>query len=817
MSEVCTHCQSPITHTKLLSPKIPKGLFCCYSCQQVAELLAVEGLEDYYTYLQLAQSQAPKSTLQSTSQKRDYSNPDLLQQIGHWQGAVHTLDLGDGGIHCAACGWLLEKVLIGQEGIESVQANFPKGQLKVRYNSQKTSLTQILKRCQNVGYPLRPLESKTSQKSEAMDRALLARIAVAGFAWMNVMTFAVATYADWISTQVRDFEDIFHIWALLLNLPVILYSATPFYQKAWQGLKQGIIHMDLPVSLGILFSTVASIVLWVQDSVPFFDTAPGVVFFLLWGRWWVQKFEKSLVQKGEWLQQLMPDRLRVKTNQNWTFQSTSELVAGQIVQVQTGEIVPARAKLLFPEMTQLDPKWMTGESRWEKIRVHEEIPSGWIAQESIEILLLEETRTAEFGLLHQAWSDRPESIHSDHSPAEKIVPWFTALILVLAAGAGLQGYLDTGIQEAFLRSAVILILACPCALALARPVSQGLAMDRAKQKGFLLQNPDVLSKIGTCQKVVFDKTGTLTAEHRPIEKWQWLIAENPLLRSAIRLLTEQSGHPVSRSLHQDFAQEASLDICITAIEEIPHIGIRGIVIDPQGKEYPIGLWKSWLSPQELQIAEIDPKQWELCFGSTQEDSPNHWNHWITFCGQGAARFSQREELLAGTREMFQTLHKMGIQTAVLSGDHPERVAKLCQNLGIHEVHGGLSPEAKAKLVQKWRAEGTQIIALGDGFNDGPMLSHVHVAGIAFGGLRALGAKADLLALSGHWRGFGSLLTLHAQSKKAELACYGLSILYNVGAIALAWTGHLAPLIGAIAMPLSSVSVALAAWLVLRKA
>lgn len=797
MQEICSHCASVITHTRLQDPS---GIYCCHSCQTVAELLRSEDLEGNYRHLMELSKTSPRK-LQGTIEHTlsQLLQGDAWKEIGTWKEQVHQVEFSSAQIHCAACGWLLERAL-ALPGIHYVRVDFASGQMEIHYSPEHISLETILRRAQHYGYLLSPLEHGEADPSESMEKALLYRLAVAGFAMMNVATFTFSAYEEHFSS-LQEWTPLMNLWALLLTLPVLFYSATPFYTRAWAGLRAGVLHMDLPVSLGILFSFVASVLLWLGDKPAYFDTASGVVFFLLLGRWWVQRFERGLIRRGEWAAQLLPEKILRILPQGEEIIPPALVQKGDQIRLGSGEMLPFKSTLLGDSPQDFDPQWMTGESRLTRIQPGHSVPSGYLCTSPAVVEVMELYHESDFYQLRKQWRSTTRSTRTHK--AEALVPYFTAAILILALLAAWLGR-HQGWIYAFEQAALVLILSCPCALALARPVSEGLSLGLARKGGYLLRGVETLETLERIDAVVLDKTGTLTAHRRNLESWQW-IQDAPLLRDLIGLCASTSLHPSSRALASELLPQGNLQL-ITS-EAVEHLGAYA-QIQAGPHIHHVWICRAWLEPQDFDSLNLDPSGYDPNYG--------HWDSMALVDGQVVALMRFSEEILPGARQMVQDLQKAGRQVWILSGDRPERVADLAQKVGASHALGALSPFDKAAQIQELKSKGFKVLTAGDGFNDALMLGKSDLAALAYGGARSLGGQAEILALQGNWQGFARLFSLGASRRRAEWAGYSVSLIYNALALGLALSGSLAPLIGAVAMPLSSMSVGLITWLFLRK-
>lgn len=814
-TEACSHCGDKITHTRIESSG---NIYCCEGCESVAEFLSTEGLDANYKALLNMQEKRPKRLQDTQIFERFLSSLDQGSRIihlGEYSETNHSLQLFSESIHCTACLWLLEKVLSGVPGVLRFDLDLNHRSLNLVYNPSEVKLAHLLKEMERCGYRFLPLREKP--KESQIDKTLLTRIAVSGFAFMNVMMLSVATYTDHYTAELESFEFWFSLYSMFLTLPIVTWAAWPFYKKAYQGLKMKTLHMDLPVSLGVSFAFIASLISFFSGGESYYDSVTGVVFFLHLGRFWSSRFERSAMPESKWLELSLPETVeRLFSSEYNTSESgwieTWELKEGDIIRLRKGDLVPSEGLLLIGEAS-FDSKWLTGEEEAIELKKGDKLSSGLrCISDGVELRLVCEVSSSQFIKLKNEWEGEFKQ-NRDRSLTEKIVPYFTAIVIGLALFALFR---ESSWIIGFQNAAVVLVLSCPCALALAKPISRGVGLGRAKELGFLVRKPDLLEHFKEIKTVVFDKTGTLTDPKRQIERWEWaesyqsqeVQSEIKEIRKRIFALSACSSHPVSRSVNEEFGSTISSNIIETQEEyqlvdsqEIENLGLS-CKLKKGSEVYSLAIAKAWLSKADW----VSLGGLELDYPS-QGDREN-FDSIIMENGQLLALFKVSELAIEGVAEMLASLNKKEINIELLSGDHSDKVKSFVNSLeGIkfNNSQGEMTPEQKKERVAEL-SKTQKVMVVGDGFNDAGMLKEASVKVLAWQGLRFLAKGVDVMVLEKSWKNLHKLFDLAKISKRAEFLGYSSSLLYNVVALSLAFSGVLAPIVGAIAMPFSSASV-----------
>jgi cation transport ATPase len=806
----CDHCGLELTHTIIHNTKGEQ--FCCHGCLQVREILSGGEGEVYYGLLDAENKKAPRAKIKSSYREflKTLEDPEQIKQQGRWNGDVHTVELISDAIQCSACGWLLEHRLAKTEGITDFYADFIHGQVRFSYDSKQVQLVEVLRALAALGYPLKFRDYENAEP--VIDKALLIRLAISGAVFSNVMIFSLSLYFGVFTGIDPKLAAYFNWLSFALNLPVVTWCALPFYRKAWGGLKAGVLHMDLPVSVGIILAYGLSTYKIMQGGHSFLDSVSGLVFFLLIGRWIVQRFEQSLVPDPGWFDNMLPSRVQVRTESGIEIKAVEKLRKGDEILVEAGTLVPADSILLGGSAA-FDTSLFSGESRSREFSPGSLISAGYKVLREHALLKVEKMYAdSAVSKLRDQWvtlnSEKDRS-----SKGEKIVPRFIAVVLSLAGLAFYLG-LKQGLEIAIENAAVVLILSCPCALALSRPLSMGVAMSRARQLGFLIRSATVIEKLQKVQTVFLDKTGTLTLTERRLQKWTWLQQQISGLdhETMLGLLHKLSGlslHPVSQTLNEELEDRYLRDARVQSFKEHPHFGIEA-VIEWKNQAYSVLLANTWAIKNKSAPTEIDINY----DNQNLKDLPESGSC-MMINGQIAAAFIFEDEVRPTVKSLPNDLKKIGVDSVLLSGDSLVAVQKFRETLSFREWHGNLSPEQKLEIVKQEQAKGKAVIAMGDGVNDALMLSVAEVGILLQGGASNLAECSDILYSGNHPGNLPDLIRLSRGCARSEQLSYFVSLSYNITVLTLAFSGYIPPLVAAIAMPLSSISVGLIALITVR--
>ncbi len=815
----CGHCRQAILHTVVRDAG--GTAFCCQGCLEVHALLAGQSWGRYYDLLEQDGRKAPKAAFgeEYAAYLATLDDSRTLAGIGRWEPGRHAVTLESRELVCAACGWLVENLLRETPGVHAFEVDFLRGDVHLAYDPAACRLKDILSATARFGYRFRP-KAEDAPLRPRPNHALLARLAVSGACFANAMAFAAANYLGAFQGISPDWAARFDHFAFAVSLPAVVYGGQPFYAGALRALRTGRFSIDVTITLGILLAfTVSLFSLLGGGPGNFSDSLAGLVFLLLLGRWGVQRFEAGLALNGRWFDALRRGKVRVRRDGKTLRVGCDEVKAGETVEVAPGEYLPFDGVLESAEAW-LDTALLTGESRPRPARAGDPVFAGSLNLKAPASLLV----TGSIGLtridrLGRELAELASGRRSLPDGMSRVAAVFTAAVIVCGIAAFLI-HAPEGLPRALAVAASVFIISCSCALALAAPICRGLALKRAQALGYHFKSQAALEALAGVRCVLFDKTGTLTFTHRAVSGWTWLppFAEDSGKRSAaLRSLLElarHSLHPVAASLRRALEGTEGEAPVLSGIREIPHFGMVAKA-EAGGAIREIGLcrygaWEEkdgafsglgWSAPPRLVLADGAAGRPDSC---------------VFVDGEPAALIRFTDDIKPDVPETLRALADRGLAVVLLSGDNPGKVEAFAERCGIREYHGGLSPEEKMALASQYQQRYGRCLAVGDGFNDSLLFGASDLAMAVQGGAVDLSAGTDILSTGDRPSSLPRLFALARGARRALRACWILSGLYNAGAVAAAMAGLVTPLFAAVLMPISSLTLCLAAWLAIPR-
>jgi len=798
--ENCYHCGLPIPPGVDLTVEIdgqPRAM-CCAGCQAVAQAIVANGLTDYYRHRD-ALPESPREALPAALEELGlFDHPEVqknfVRPIGaHEREASLILE----GITCAACVWLNEAHLAKQPGVTAVDINYATRRARVRWDTRVTQLSTLLSAIQAIGYRAHPYDAtKSEQLAQQERRTAQWRLFVAGFGMMQVMMYAVPVYlAD--GDMTPDIERLMRWASLLLTLPVMVYSAAPFFVSAWRDLRLRRVGMDVPVALGVGSAFLASV--WatlIGAGEVYFDSVTMFVFFLLGGRYLEMMARQKATRGIEALSRAIPafaERLPHWPAAEAERVAVAHLAPGDVVRVKPGETIPGDGVILDGESS-VDESLLTGESRPAARRIGEAVVGGSVNVASPLTIRLERvgeaTRLASIRrLMEQAAAEKPALVLL----ADRIAQRFVWALLALALATGIY-WLQADPARALWICVAVLVVSCPCALSLATPAALTVATGALAKIGVLVTRGHAIETLARASHWIFDKTGTLTLGRPAVSDFgiaAGLDAERVF--AEVRALEQASEHPLARALCSKIgAGETARAVRLRAVTGQ---GVEAVVAD---RPLRIGAPAFVAALHGQPLPEAARRWLEAGDGVVLLGDAAGWRAW----------FRISDELRPGAREALAQLARLNARVTILSGDAPETVAKVAQTLKVRDHRGGMTPEAKHAAVREIQAGGATVAMVGDGVNDAPVLAQAHVS-IAMGsGADLARSQADVVLLADDLAALAKGVALARRTLRIIRQNLGWAFAYNLVAIPLAMTGWVTPWMAGIGMSASSLLVVL---------
>lgn len=796
----CFHCGLPIpdgTDFTLVINDRPRPM-CCKGCEAVAKAIIDGGMGDYYQFrtenAPIGRELVPNFLEQVAIYDNETVQGSFVRRGAGSAASEREADLILEGITCAACIWLNERHLAALPGVLEVAINYTTHRARVKWDNDRIRLSGILEAVSHIGYLAHPYDPDRQQQLLEQERRLhIRRLGLAGVLGMQVMMIAVALYLGAFSGIEEHFRQFFHWVSLGLTLPVILYSAQPFFRTAWRDVQRLQAGMDVPVSIGILVAFVGSVhTTFTGHGEVYYDSVCMFVFFLLTGRYFELVARKRAAEASESLVHSVPAMAtRLGKDNEESLVAVAELEVGDRIRVRPGETIPADG-LIIDGQSSIDESLLTGESLPVKRGRQERVVGGAINIESPLLIRIEQVGqdtvlSGILRLLDRAQTEKPLITQL----ADRAAAWFVLAVLILAGSVAAYWWQVDPVHWLPITLSV-LVVTCPCALSLATPTAVTAATGKLIGSGLLATRGHALETLARATHLVFDKTGTLTYGRLNLlgSDISHGYDEGECLTIAAALETG-SEHPIARAIRRaagDNRQQAS------EIQNRPGAGLTGII---DGQVY-------WLGTVLFVETETDQK----CNVEALQQLRIGGNTVIALGSRQTvlALFAFGDELREDAAATITELKAEGKKVVLLSGDHLAVVQHVAGHLGIEAAYGDLLPEDKLDHVTALQKQGAIVAMVGDGINDAPVLAGAQVS-IAMGsGTQLAAASADMLLLSDRLTGLAEGLRMAKRMLWVIRQNLFWAITYNILALPAAATGYISPWMAALGMSVSSLIV-----------
>jgi Cu2+-exporting ATPase len=762
----CLHCGSEVGTSSAGGAE-----FCCRGCQAAFTLIGGMGLDQYYRRRSFDPEQRPL-------RPDDEAGPiDYAAHSRNGDDGLASLHLMVEGMHCAACVWLIESLLAKQPGVVAARLNMTTRRLVVRWRPDLGSANDILAPLIGIGYRLQPFDpSRLGRESETVEKELLRAMAVAGFAAGNVMLFSISVWAgesgsmDWVT------RSLFHWISALIALPAVVYCIRPFARSALSALRAGHSNMDVPITIGVTLASSMSLWETIRGGPhAYFDAAISLLFFLLIGRYLDSRARGRARSSAEFLLSLGAAAVTViEADGTRRLLPPEQIGLGMTVMVATGERIGVDGLVISGE-SEIDSSLITGETVPSAVA-----PGGAVFAGTLNLaapLRLRVTAVGENTLLAEivrmmevAEQGRARYV----AIADRVARYYAPVVHLMGAATflGWVIFTDTPWQLALLYSVSVLIITCPCALALAVPVVQVVASGRLLRQGILIKSATAQERLANVDWIVFDKTGTLTTGRPELLEGDWTEGDLRLAAS----IAAASRHPVARALVRAMPQVPVAD----GVQEVPGCGLELGSIRLGSRR--------WLNLADEQSETLGP---ELFLA--RPDCP-------------PVRFAFADQLRSDAAETVALLKRKGYRIALLSGDRPSTVGVVAAQLGIDAWRGGCTPADKCARLTDLAARGHKVLMIGDGLNDAPALAMAHVSMSPSSAVDISQTAADVVFQGGRLAPVTEALAVARKAGSLVRQNFVLALGYNLFTIPMAVAGLVTPLIAAISMSTSSVIV-----------
>ena len=796
----CNHCH--LSFDEKIMIKENDLNFCCGGCQSVYHILKSENLDSFYEKLGNKTIKAPLQVSNDDLSKFDSEN-FLNSYTTITKDGFVQIDLILEGIHCAACVWLNEKVLYDTKGVIEANINFTTNKARVVFNSDILKLSDIIKKIRSVGYNAYAYDSSIADKEASKAKQdYFVRIMVAVVCTMNIMMLSVAKYTGFFTGMSLEVKNMIHLAEFILATPVLFFSGFVFYKGAYFGLKNRIVNMDLLVSSGATMTYVYSLfVLFGAKGESYFDSVAMIITFVLIGKYLEVIGKKSAIDTLDKIKSTLPlEAIVVKDGKKET-KALNLVQVGDLIELKIGEKVPVDGKIISGNAS-FDESSLTGESIPVYKKTGDNIFSGTVILDSTILFeVVKDFKNSTFSSIVTLLEDSLNSKPKIQTLANKISRRFSLIILSIAFITFLVWYyfgLDLGFyfegvnqfERSFITAISVVVIACPCALALATPMASLVGISELAKKSLLFKEAKFIETIANATTVVFDKTGTLTKGELEVSFVEFFNKDERSINLLYSLL-DSSNHPVSIAVKRYIKE--NFEVSNVSLEDIKNIEAKGLSARYENIEI--------LGGNEALLKEFDVK------------INIHLNSKFTqylFCidKKIVANFELKDELKDDAKELIEYLKEQNIESIMLTGDNNFVASSIAKELEISNYKANLTPKDKADFIKDLKNSGKTVVMVGDGVNDSVALASSDVA-IAMGNSADVSMMvSDVVMLNSKLKSLKDAFIISKKTYKHIKQNLAFSLIYNTITIPIAAAGFIIPLFAALSMSLSSLVVVL---------
>lgn len=769
----CYHCGDECGKS---SVKFDDKDFCCNGCKTVYEIFTSNGLSTYYEIEGKA-----GTTPNEIRQKYDFlDNQEIVQQLVEFnEEGVQVISLSIPTIHCSSCIWVLENLNKLHSAITFSQVDFPKKTIRVTYKTEDFSLKALVLLLGSIGYePYISLE-EYNKKGKKVDRSLIYKLGFAGFAFGNVMLFSFPEYFEVEEFWLDQYKHVFRWLMFAFSLPVVFYAAQDYFISAYKGIRSKLLNIDVPIALGILVLFLRSTVDIVFDlGSGFFDSLTGLVFFLLLGKFFQQKTYAYLSFERDYKSYFPIAVTRLRRNGEEENIQIYNIEVGDRVLIRSHEIIPVDC-ILIKGTAEIDYSFVTGESEPVFKESGEKLFAG--GKQLSGVLEVEVLKSVSQSYLTQLWGNSifsKDKASQFQTLTDSIGKRFTIAVLSIATVATIFWLvLEPSLALNVFTS--VLIIACPCAIALAAPFTLGNMLRIFGKHKFYLKNTNVIERLSKIDTAIFDKTGTLTTNIKDTihyEGMELTEEETALLKTTLRA----SNHPLSRSLYNILKSNA-----IMTLEEFQEHTGKGI----EGK----------YNHHSIKVGSAS------YVGENKANSLTNTTLYVSADEDVKGRFVFKNTYRDGMSQIFEELGT-DLELGILSGDNDGEKEQLQKVLPAKtKMMFDQKPENKLEYIKSLQ-ENHKVLMVGDGLNDAGALAQSDVGLAVSENINVFSPACDGILDASKLRMLPKFITLSKKSIRIIKMSFLLSLCYNIVGLYFAVTGQLQPVIAAILMPLSSISI-----------
>ena len=772
----CNHCGADCGKKPVMTGN---HQFCCNGCSMVFEILHENKLVQYYTL-----EKTPGIKLEDLSYDSKYAfldKEEVQTKLYEFrEGSIAKVTFYVPVIHCISCIWLLEHLNKLNRGILNSTVNFITKKVTIAFNQEEISLRQLVELMVAIHY-IPDISQQTLEKKQETpgDKSLLYKIGVAGFVFGNVMLYSLPEYLNH-KPLGESLGTFLYFMSYILLIPLVFYSGSDYLISAWQSLKRGIININLPIALGIIaLFTVTTVDVFTLKGPGYSDSLAGFLFFLLLGRWYQSKSYEALTFDRDY-KSYFPVAVSKLVNNSEISTLLGEIAVGDELLIRNKELIPADA-ILVGGTALIDYSFVTGESTTIRKNCGEFIYAG--GRQTGGVITVKVEKTVKQSHLTQLWNQEEEKTRSSKSIVnltDRLSAPFTIAILMIAFCGFGWWFLHGSLSIALKVFTSVLIVACPCALSMSLPFTLGSAMRIFGKKGIYLKNTTVIEKMVKIDTIVFDKTGTITKPDA--NKIQFVgDALNDKELAAVYSLTRQSTHPLSNAIARSLQYLEPV-----ASEGFVEIGGRGIFGKVQNSNYKMGSREYVTGLKESEINYASRVYLSI---------NNEVKGYFSIENQYREGFDTLMESLIGHFDIY-----------LLSGDNDAEREKLSKYFDPAKMFFNQQAQEKMDFIRELQLQGKNVLMTGDGLNDAGAFMQSQVALSIADDIYHFSPAGDAIVDATKLGQLYRFIRFAHQSVDIVRISFDISLLYNLIGLSYALSGHLSPVVAAILMPISSVSV-----------
>ncbi|MCC5926482.1 MAG: heavy metal translocating P-type ATPase metal-binding domain-containing protein [Bacteroidetes bacterium] len=785
---ICSHCGEHCDDEIIRQDEL---VFCCTGCQTVYGLLHESGLGSYYDM----NAETPGISMRKVADDARFEyldDPSVLHQVVDFtDGKQARVTLKTPQIHCASCIWLLENLHRLNSAVKFAEVYFDKREVAIRFDIATLPLSKLAALLSSIGYtPDFSLDKIDQKKEVSPNRSTYLKIGVAGFAFGNIMLFSLPEYLSGPQGVDAQFRTLFGALNIILALPVFVYSSQDFFRPAWLSVQQRQWSMDIAISLGIIAMFFRSLYEISTGLSPgYMDSFTMLVFLLLVGRLFQKKTYDSLSFERDYRSYFPLSVIRLRDDGTEESIAATKIAEDDKLVIRNGELLPADA-ILLDEQAAMDFSFVTGENDPITLKKGDLVYAG--GRNTGTSIRFKVSKPVSGSYLTRLWNNeafRKPREETLKSLSQKFSRYFSPGVLLIAFLSALY-WLPSSPATAINAFTAVLIVACPCALALSAPFTLGWATNLLGRAKLYLKNGEAVEHLAGIDTIVFDKTGTLTEREKGEVRFVGRnLTENEL--QSITLLLHENTHPLGRQVFRQLTGSKATKLPQGSIQQYEEVSGKGVQGKVNGVLIKMGS-SSWV--------DADPSVHAASLKTSASS-----RIYLRFDNEIAGYFEIKTRYRAGLELLLQSLSKHS-QLLLLSGDNDKERSRLEPYFGVENLRFEQSPEDKLNMVQQLRDQGRSVLMVGDGLNDAGALRSSTIGVSIAEDTSAFTPASDVIMAAESFSKLDRVLDFARRSKRIIYISFAISVLYNVIGLGFAVTGTLSPLICAIIMPVSSVTV-----------